>query len=104
MTERTKIREFLPKRPNRVLEVAREAQRGIRFLPEEVETAWKAVERRAIRRQQTVEAVKLFSDYAALEARLASQGPESLVRVSPLSPHRGQRDIAIPMPYRLALL
>ncbi len=68
---------------------------------EQVETAWKAVERRAIRRQQNFEAVQRFPDYAALEARFASQSPENLKRISRL---HGQRDLAIPMPYRLALL
>lgn len=65
-----------------------------------VEAAWKAAESR-IRRQRDVEAFQHFRDYAELKARLANQGPESLARISPL---RGQTTIAIPMPYRLALL
>ena len=66
-----------------------------------VEAAWKAVERGGIRRQRSVEAVQAFSDYAALESKLAPQGRESLKRIGA---YRGRRDIAIPMPYRLALL
>ncbi len=65
-----------------------------------VEAAWRAAEGR-IRRRRDVEAFQHFGDYAELEARLANQGSESLARISPL---RGQTAIAIPMPYRLALL
>ena len=67
----------------------------------EVEAGWRAVDRGAIRRQETVEAFQQFADYAELEAKLASQGPESRKRIGP---YRGQRAISIPMPYRLALL
>lgn len=65
------------------------------------ETGWKAVERGKIRRQQSVEAWQRFPDYAALEAKLAPQGPVSLERIDR---HRGESAISIPMPYRLALL
>jgi len=68
---------------------------------EQMEAAWKAVERGPIRRQQDVEGFQHFNDYAELEAKLASQGPKSLERIGPLS---GQKAISIPMPYRLALL
>jgi SAM-dependent methyltransferase len=67
----------------------------------QVEAGWRAVERGKVRRQQSVEAWQLFPDYAALEARLALQGPVSLERIGR---HRGESAIAIPMPYRLALL
>jgi hypothetical protein len=67
----------------------------------QVEAGWKAVERAKVRRQQSVEPWQLFPDYAALEARLALQGPVSLERIGR---HRGESAIAIPMPYRLALL
>ena len=67
----------------------------------QVEAAWQAVEHRTIRRQHTVLGEQRFPDYAALEARLAAQGPLCLERIDS---HRGQGPIAIPMPYRLALL
>jgi ubiquinone/menaquinone biosynthesis C-methylase UbiE len=66
-----------------------------------VEAGWKAVERRVIRRERTVDAWQRFADYAELEAKLAMQGPSSVERIES---HRGQTGIAIPMPYRLALL
>jgi len=66
-----------------------------------VEAGWRAVERDVIRREQSVEAWQHFPDFAALEAKLAPQGPGSLERIDPL---RGDRAISIPMPYRLALL
>ncbi len=66
-----------------------------------VEVGWKAVERGAIRRQEIVVAWQHFPYYAALEARLALQGPESRDRIRP---HRGRKEISIPMPFRLALL
>jgi hypothetical protein len=66
-----------------------------------VEAGWKAVEGLSIRRQETVEAWQRFIDYAALEARLAGQGPVSRERIAA---RRGERAISIPMPYRLALL
>ena len=66
-----------------------------------VETAWRAVERRTIRRQHTVEGEQRFPDYAALAARLVSQGPLSVERIGA---YRGRAPIVIPMPYRLALL
>ena len=65
-----------------------------------VEAAWKAAEGH-IRRRQDVETFQHFRDYAELEARLANQGSRSLARIRPLL---GQTAIAIPMPYRLALL
>jgi len=66
-----------------------------------VEAGWKAAERGLIRRQETVEAWQRFPDYAALEAKLAPQGPASLERINA---RRGETAISIPMPYRLALL
>jgi SAM-dependent methyltransferase len=66
-----------------------------------VEAAWAAVARKPTRRRLDVEACQRFQDYAELEARLALQGPRSHERIGRF---RGQRDIAIPMPYRLALL
>lgn len=66
-----------------------------------VEAAWAAVDQQVIRRQQDVEAWQRFPDYAALEAKLSGQGSESLERSEPL---RGETAIAIPMPYRMALL
>jgi hypothetical protein len=65
-----------------------------------VEAAWNAVERVGIRRQRDVIASRHFADYAELEAKLAGCAPESLVRIQE---RRGQTDITIPMPYRLAL-
>jgi methyltransferase family protein len=66
-----------------------------------VEAAWQAVERRAIRRLHTVLGEQRFPDHAALAARLSAQGPLSLERIGV---YRGRTPIAIPMPYRLALL
>jgi ubiquinone/menaquinone biosynthesis C-methylase UbiE len=66
-----------------------------------VEAAWRAVERAGTRREQDVDAVQRFPDHAALEARLATQGPLSHERIGRF---RGQEAIAIAMPYRLALL
>jgi len=66
-----------------------------------VEAGWAAVKRGPIRKQKAVDALQRFPVYAALEARLAGQGPTSLERIGAL---RGRVDIAIPMPYRLALL
>jgi predicted RNA methylase len=68
---------------------------------ERVAVAWRAVEQTPLRRLQSVEAAQLFPDYAALQARLALQGPESHKRIGG---YRDQRAISIPMPYRLALL
>jgi SAM-dependent methyltransferase len=66
-----------------------------------VEAAWAAVARRPIRRVRDVEAFQRFGDYAELEAKLAAQGPRSLERITT---YRGHSPIAIPMPYRLALV
>jgi tRNA A58 N-methylase Trm61 len=67
----------------------------------QVEAGWQAVERRTIRRQHAVEGEQHFPDYAALETRLAGQGPLCLKRIGA---YRDQAPITIPMPYRLALL
>jgi hypothetical protein len=67
----------------------------------QLEAAWQAAERRTIRKQQSVEAVQQFPDYAALEAKMVAQGPSSLERIGSF---RGTHPITIPMPYRLALL
>jgi hypothetical protein len=53
-----------------------------------------------IRRQQEVVAWQHFADYAELEAKLAGCAPESLVRIQE---RRGQTNITVPMPCRLAL-
>jgi SAM-dependent methyltransferase len=66
-----------------------------------VDAAWAAVARRPIRRALDVEAFQSFAGYAELEAKLAAQGPQSLERITA---YRGQTAIAIPMPYRLALV
>lgn len=66
-----------------------------------VEEAWTAVAKRPVRRQLDVEASQRFDDYAQLEARMAQQGPSCFERITPF---RVQTAIAIPMPYRLALL
>src|SRR5262245_19911190 len=68
---------------------------------EKVLDAWRAAERYGIRRQNSIEAWQTFGDYAALEARLVGQGAESVKRIAC---YRGQLDIRISMPYRLALL
>lgn len=68
---------------------------------EQVDAAWEAVARRPTRREFDVEAFQRFPDYAGLEARMSGQGPESRERIGC---YRGQEAIAIPMPYRLALL
>ena len=67
----------------------------------QVKAAWQAVEHRTIRRQHTVLGEQRFPDFAALEARLAAQGPLGLERIDTV---RGQAPIVIPMPYCLALL
>lgn len=67
----------------------------------DVAAGWKAVERLPIRRQETIQALQLFGEYAELEAKLASRGATSMERIAR---HRGQNAISIPMPYRLALL
>jgi len=66
-----------------------------------VEAAWAAVGQTAVRRRRDVEAFQRFNDFAELGARLAQQGPTSEARILSF---RGQQPIAIPMPYRLALL
>lgn len=66
-----------------------------------VEAAWKAVAEATVRRLQDVDATQEFRDFAELEARLSAQGPVSRERIAP---YRGRTPIAIPMPYRLALL
>jgi predicted RNA methylase len=66
-----------------------------------VEAAWSALGRRAIRRRLDVEGGQRFHDYAELAAKMAQQGPKSLERIRP---YQGQEGIAIPMPYRLALI
>jgi predicted RNA methylase len=63
--------------------------------------AWAAVARRGVRRTLDVGATQRFRDFRELEERLAAQPPASRDRIASL---RGQRDIAIDMPYRLALL
>jgi SAM-dependent methyltransferase len=66
-----------------------------------VEAGWAAVGRRAVRRRLDVEALQRFATGAELLARLAGQPPPSAARVAR---YRGRTAIAIPMPYRLALL
>ena len=66
-----------------------------------VHAAWGVVERGVIRRERRVEAVQEFPDFAALESKLAAQGPESAKRIAVF---RGRSNIAIPMPCRLVLV
>lgn len=66
-----------------------------------VETAWSAVARRSVKRMLEVSAVQLFRDFEELETRLAAQPPQSRERIAD---QRGAVDIAIDMPWRLALL
>jgi predicted RNA methylase len=68
---------------------------------DDVKAAWRVVERAAIRRRQEVGAFQHFQEFAELEAKLASRGPTSLERIVR---HRGDKNISIPMPYRMALL
>jgi tRNA A58 N-methylase Trm61 len=63
--------------------------------------AWAAVEAAGARRRQSYEAVQSFRDHAELRARLATQGDESLRRISEFERQAG---IVIPMPYGIALL
>jgi len=66
-----------------------------------VAAAWTAVLGRNVRRTIDVSATQRFADFPELEARLAAQPPASRERIAS---HRGQQDISIDMPYRLALL
>jgi hypothetical protein len=66
-----------------------------------VAAAWAAVERRNVRRTLDVAATQRFADFRELEARLDAQPPASRERIAS---RRGQRDIVIDMPYRIALL
>ena len=65
------------------------------------EAAWAAVGRAGVRRTRDVEGVQCFRDLAELRDRFADLGPASHERIEAF---RGTRPIAIPMPYRLALL
>jgi SAM-dependent methyltransferase len=67
----------------------------------QVGAAWDAVGRWSIRQERDLLAWQRFRDFGELEARLAACRPESRERIEPL---RGELDISIPMPYRLALL
>ena len=67
----------------------------------DVERAWTAVAQRPVRRQTDIDGLQSFGTYADLETRLAAQPPASHDRIAT---YRGQDAIAIPMPYRLALL
>jgi SAM-dependent methyltransferase len=67
---------------------------------EGVEAAWNAVAAVGVRRQRDFMASQRFADYAELEAKLAGCAAESLARIQG---RRGQVDIMIPMPYRVAL-
>ncbi len=66
-----------------------------------VEAAWNAVARERVRRQEDVQALQLFADYAELEVKLSANLQVSRDRIHA---HRGEQAISIPMPYRLALL
>lgn len=66
-----------------------------------VTAAWNGVRQRSVRRQADFQAAQRFATYEELEARLAGCGPRSLVRIQE---YRWQTDIAIPMPYRIALV
>jgi ubiquinone/menaquinone biosynthesis C-methylase UbiE len=67
----------------------------------QVQSAWDAVWRKSVRRQQTIEASQQFREFAELEDKLASRGPTSLDRIVSLRRHAA---FSIPMPYVLALL
>src|SRR5262245_45471225 len=66
-----------------------------------VRLAWNAVERRAIRRERSVDGWQHFRDHDEIAARLAGCGPVSASRIQR---YRGQTMVSIPMPYRMALL
>jgi predicted RNA methylase len=66
-----------------------------------VEASWAAVEARTVRRNQVVDARQSFSDFDELAGKLAGQAPECQTRIASF---RGQRDLTIAMPYRLAML
>ena len=66
-----------------------------------VAATWKAVVAKGTRTMQSYEAVQKFDDYAALQAKFASLGDESLRRIGEL---RDRTAIEIQMPYGIALL
>jgi hypothetical protein len=66
-----------------------------------VAACWAAVGETMVRRDRNVDAVQCFGDFRELQVRMRHQGPISQARIHEfvsVSP------IAIPMPYRLALL
>src|SRR5262245_57423141 len=65
-----------------------------------VAAAWAAVERRSVKRTLDVAGLQRFADFEELEAKLLAQPPASRDRIAG---HRGQRDIVVDMPYRIAL-
>src|SRR5262249_39790908 len=69
---------------------------------EKVQAAWDAVQRLPVRRRKTIEAWQRFKDHDELASRLAGQGAASRERIASIRDGRGE--IAIPMPYGLALL
>jgi hypothetical protein len=66
-----------------------------------VADCWAVVSQTTIRRQTNVDAVQRFDDFQQLERRMRHQGPTSQARIEEFL---NVTPIAIPMPYRLALL
>ena len=63
--------------------------------------AWETVAVARRRREESFQALQCFGDYRELRARFSGLGQESLRRISVL---QERSVIAIPMPYRIALL
>ena len=63
--------------------------------------AWEAVAAARPRREESYQALQCFGDYGELQARFSGLGEESLRRIRALQESPA---IAIPMPYRIALL
>ena len=63
--------------------------------------AWEAVAAARPRREESFQALQCFGNHGELRARFSGLGQESLRRISVL---QEQAPIAIPMPYRIALL
>jgi SAM-dependent methyltransferase len=68
---------------------------------DKVERSWKAVDAFSPSRRADFATEQRFAEYAELEAKVRSQGPESLRRIEPF---HGRTEIVIPMTYAAALL
>ena len=66
-----------------------------------VERSWQAVGRCEISRDETFTGAQQFRDYAELLAKVGAQGEPTLGRIEEF---RNRQGLAIPMPYRIALL